>query len=88
MAKVDLYRLVEALPEDVVQRIEEGGPVTLVVTKERGQLEVREIDPDQAWFWTREWQQKEREADDDVVAGRFKRFQSSEEFLQYLNTLG
>lgn len=88
MTKRDLYRLVADLPEDVVQRIDEGGPVTLVVTKERGQLEVREIDPSQAWFWTREWQQKEREADADLVEGRYKRFYSDDELLGYLDTLG
>lgn len=31
-----------------------------------------EIDPDQAWFWTDEWQQKEREADEDIAAGRYE----------------
>ena len=28
------------------------------------------IDPTQAWFWTPEWQEKERAADDDIRAGR------------------
>ena len=28
------------------------------------------IDPDQAWFWTPEWQAKEREADEAIAAGR------------------
>src|SRR5688500_4712450 len=28
-----------------------------------------EIDPEQAWFWTPEWQAKEREADEDFLAG-------------------
>ena len=27
-------------------------------------------DPDQAWFWTDEWQAKEREAQEDIDAGR------------------
>jgi hypothetical protein len=36
---------------------------------------------DQAWFWTPEWQAKEREADEDIAAGRFERFYSDEEFL-------
>jgi hypothetical protein len=88
MGKADLYRLVDTLPDDVVQRIKEGDPVTLVLTREHGQLKLREVDPDQAWFWTREWQQKEREADADLAASRYKRFHSDEEFLGYLDSLG
>jgi AbrB family looped-hinge helix DNA binding protein len=28
------------------------------------------IDKDQAWFWTKRWQEGEREADEDIKAGR------------------
>ncbi len=28
------------------------------------------IDADQAWFWSREWQEGEREVDEDLRAGR------------------
>jgi hypothetical protein len=37
------------------------------------------IEPEQAWFWTREWQAKEREADDDVAAGRGATYASDDE---------
>jgi len=84
MIKADLYRLVDSLPEDVLRRIENGGPVTLVVTKENGQLQLGEIDPEQAWFWTPEWQAGEREADEDIAAGRVTRSYSDEEFLAAL----
>ena len=43
------------------------------------------IDPEQAWFWTREWQAKEREADDDVAAGRGTTYESDDEFLAALD---
>ena len=45
---------------------------------------MREIDPEQAWFWTPEWQEGEREADEDIAAGRVTRYDSDEEFLKYL----
>jgi hypothetical protein len=38
----------------------------------------------QRWFWTAEWQAGEREADDDIAAGRVTRYESSEEFLDSL----
>ena len=43
------------------------------------------IDPDQAWFWTPEWQAKEREADADLAAGRGTFYDSAEEFLADLD---
>jgi len=44
-----------------------------------------ERNPDQAWFWTPEWQAKEREADAAIREGRFTRFDSVEEFLADFN---
>jgi hypothetical protein len=38
-------------------------------------------DPDQAWFWTPEWQAGEAEADADLAAGRVTTSYSTEEFL-------
>lgn len=43
------------------------------------------IDPDQAWFWTPEWQAGEREADADIAAGRGTRYRGDEEFLAALD---
>jgi hypothetical protein len=43
------------------------------------------IDPEQAWFCTREWQEREREADKDIAAGRVTRFESDENFLAELD---
>jgi hypothetical protein len=44
-----------------------------------------ERDPDQAWFWTEEWQAGEREAEEDIRAGRVKGFDTMEELLADLN---
>ena len=40
----------------------------------------------QLWFWTTEWQKKEREADDDIAQGRVKEFTTVEELLKDLRT--
>jgi hypothetical protein len=40
---------------------------------------------DQAWFWTPEWQAGEREADEDIAAGRTTFFASTEDFLTALD---
>ena len=44
-----------------------------------------EIDPEQAWFWTPEWQAREREANADIAAGRGTFYDSAEAFLGALD---
>lgn len=39
---------------------------------------------DQAWYWTPEWQEREREADADIAAGRIRSFGGDEQFLAAL----
>jgi bifunctional DNA-binding transcriptional regulator/antitoxin component of YhaV-PrlF toxin-antitoxin module len=77
------------LPEKIRRAagIVEGDMVYLEVLDEgEAGLHVRlgKIDPDQAWFWTPEWQAKEREADEDRLAGRLAVHHSDEEFLAAL----
>lgn len=75
MTRTDLHELVDLLPEQAV----DGATILLrEVTDGR-------IDPDQAWFWTREWQQREREADKDLATGNVTRFESDEDFLAELD---
>jgi AbrB family looped-hinge helix DNA binding protein len=48
--------------------------VSIHVDESSGRIEITpqlSIDRSQAWFWTPEWQAGEREADDDLKAGRF-----------------
>lgn len=44
------------------------------------------VDKSQAYFWTEEWQAAEREADEDIRAGRVQVFESVEELLSDLET--
>lgn len=66
-------------------RIEEGDVLEAELVEEGILLRVHKvIDASQAWFWTPEWQQREREADEDLAAGRFDRYESDEAFLAAL----
>ena len=59
-----------------------------VVRREDGVIELRPrilTDPSQAWFWSPRWQQMEREADEDIAAGRVKQFDSVEELFADLD---
>jgi hypothetical protein len=75
MTKSELHELVERLPDSAV-----NGAALLLEEISAGR-----IDPDQAWFWTREWQDKEQDADTDLAAGRSTRFESDDDFLASLD---
>jgi len=78
------------LPENIrrAARLEEGDLLDAELTDDGILLRPqRVIDADQAWFWTPEWQAKEREADEDLAAGRMETFHSGEEFLDALRKL-
>jgi AbrB family looped-hinge helix DNA binding protein len=42
------------------------------------------VDASQAYFWTEEWQKGERKADEDIKAGRVKKFKSAAAAVKYL----
>lgn len=44
------------------------------------------IPKDQLWFWTPEWQAKEREVDEALARGDFKEAKSVEELLRELKS--
>lgn len=77
------------IPEEIraAARLEEGDLLDAEITPEGILLRPRKvIDATQAWFWTPEWQQGEREADADIAAGRGEVFNSGEEFLDALGS--
>ncbi len=43
------------------------------------------IDKDQTWFWSETWQAAEREAEDDLRAGRVKGFDTLDELIADLD---
>ena len=72
------------LPSSVRERlgIEQGDLVEIEVVEERAVLVPKKlVDKNQAYFWTRKWQEGEREADEDIKAGRVKAFDSVDELI-------
>ena len=55
--------------------MEEGDYMDVQVRDGEIVLKVKKlIDKDQAWFWTKRWQQGEKEAEADIRDGRVQRF--------------
>jgi len=65
--------------------IEEGDLVEIEVIDEQAVLVPKKlVDKSQTYFWTKKWQEGEREADVDIKAGRFKVFDSVEGLVKDL----
>ena len=81
-----------ALPVDVRRRLhlDEPGAQVEMTERDDGVIELRAALPvaaDQRWFWTDRWQEREREVDEHVAAGRVTRHESAEDFLDHLDEL-
>ncbi len=77
MTKAELHRLIDELPDSAV----EGAGVLL-----RGIIN-GPIDPDQAWFWTPEWQEGEQEAEAELARGAGVVYCSTEDFISHLESV-
>jgi bifunctional DNA-binding transcriptional regulator/antitoxin component of YhaV-PrlF toxin-antitoxin module len=76
------------IPADIrkAAQIDEGDVLEAEIVENGILLRVRKvIDASQAWFWAPEWQQREQQADADIDAGRFDRYESDEAFLAALD---
>ncbi|MBI2860839.1 MAG: AbrB/MazE/SpoVT family DNA-binding domain-containing protein [Chloroflexi bacterium] len=66
--------------------IEEGDLVEIEVIGEKAVLvPKRLVDKSQAYFWTKKWQEGEKEADEDIKAGRVNTFDSAKELIEDLD---
>jgi AbrB family looped-hinge helix DNA binding protein len=79
-----------AIPKDVMAalRLEPGDEVEFHVKGEVAVLvpiRTIKVPRDQAWFWTSDWQAKEKEADEDLASKRFRDFDDLEELLKDLH---
>ncbi len=72
----EIRKTLQLKPGDVLRVMVEDSRVVLIPQSL--------IDPDQAWFWTEEWQKGEREADEAIRAGKlYGPFDSAEEMMAH-----
>jgi antitoxin PrlF len=80
------------LPEEICRTLHvgEGDEVEFAVHDD-GTVSLRgyvSMPTDQAWFFTPEWLAGEREADEDIAAGRGTVHESAEDMFSHLDSLG
>ena len=77
MTKAELHKLIDELPDSAV---EGAGVLLRGIIKGPG-------DPDQASFWTPEWQSGEQEADAELAEGSGVVYRSTEDFISHLESV-
>ena len=76
------------IPKEIVEKLRLKSGDYVEVTLEDSKVVIVPkaiVDREDAWFWSKEWQEKEWEADEDIKAGRVKRFKNMEELIKDLN---
>jgi len=91
MARINLRAKGQVtLPEDIRRELalEEGDVFEVDITSEGILLRPqRLVDASQAWFWSREWQEGEREVDRLYAAGEYEVFDSGEAMIEELRSM-
>lgn len=79
------------IPDEVFKRLQlKPGDLLEIEVRDSTLVAIPQavIPRDQAWFWTKEWQEKEREADEDLAAGRISGPFTLEELRKHLGEPG
>lgn len=73
------------IPSEFVEvlHLKEGVAVSIEML-ENGSIKIRKFDPDQEWYWKRDWQEGEAEAKREIEQGQTEFFKSGDEFLRSL----
>ncbi len=82
-------RGVLALPRELRERMHLDAPGAQIelIEREDGVIEMRPqvaVPVSQLWFWSPQWQAREREAEADITQGRTTRFEDAESLLEAL----
>ncbi len=76
------------LPSEVVKkmRLQEGDNLDIAMEDDRIIIKpVLVIDRSQSWFWSKKWQELEKEADGDIKKGRVHKAKNVEELINKLD---
>lgn len=79
------------LPSEIREQLQinEGDDVLFFIN-ESGQIVVEQaqmLDPEQKWFWTKKWQQAERESRVDYEKGEYFEFDNAADAIRFLDEL-
>jgi len=62
---------------DLLETVVKDGKIIIIPKKT--------IDAEQSWFWSKDWQDGEKEAQTDLLSGKVKKFKSIEALIKELD---
>ena len=77
------------LPSEIVKkmRLQEGDNLDIALEDDKIIIKpVLVIDRSQSWFWSKKWQEMEKEADADIKHGRVQKAKNVKELIQKLGS--
>lgn len=77
------------LPSDVVKKLRLQTGDNLEISVEDDKIIIKPvivIDRSQAWFWSKEWQEKAKEADEDIKTGKVFRTKDIDDLFSQLDS--
>jgi len=77
-----------SIPVEMIPEFEEWGKLTARIfgrLREKEGLVPKGVPDDQKWFWSKEWQAMEREADEALATGEYVEFDNMDEAIEYLH---
>lgn len=75
------------LPSEIVKKLNLKAGDNLEITLENDKIVIKPvliIDRSQSWFWSREWQEKEKEVEADIKAGRIYKADGLKDLIKKL----
>jgi len=76
------------IPKDLIKKLNLKTGDNIDIDIENGMIIIKPvviIPKAQAWFWSKEWQQGESQAEKDIENGQVKRFNSTQELFEDLD---
>jgi AbrB family looped-hinge helix DNA binding protein len=77
------------LPNDIVKKLDLKTGDNLEITTEEDRIIIKPvlvIDRSQSWFWTEEWQKKERDVEEEIKQGKINKAKDVEDLIKKLES--
>jgi len=77
------------LPNDIVKKLNLRTGDNLEITIEEDKIIIKPvlvIDRSQSWFWTEEWQKKERDVEEEIKQGKINKAKDVEDLIKKLES--
>ncbi len=75
------------LPAEIVKKLDLKAGDNLEITLEEDKIVIKPvvvIDRSQSWFWSKDWQAKEKEVEADIKSGRIRKAKGFKDLIEKL----